>query len=66
MSIEHVIEVEVGTYEVVVNCSNCGWGSGRYGGQRLAIPRGREVERHLELQECPGCGCRTIQRKELW
>jgi hypothetical protein len=48
------------TYKAHVYCSNCGYNT-KYeypeGDGRMTIEKGKQVE----VQDCPRCGCKTLQ-----
>lgn len=52
------------TYEVAVECGNCGAGGGSTRVQAVQIRKGATVKSALLRQPCPECGCASLRRKK--
>ena len=52
--------MEEETYEVEVECENCGVGG------VVEIPKGQPIERFVSAVECPNCGCEELCKAEFF
>lgn len=47
---------ELKTYEIKIECTNCGYGNFKDLNKYIKIPRGEKVDDRM----CPNCGCNTL------
>lgn len=46
-------------YAAKIKCENCG------NVYYIAIPKGELVNEHLQMEECPNCGCKDTLRSDM-